>query len=90
MKIKCLKWDDENIEHLMANHRLKANDVEEVCFGSHIVYSVKYHRKAVYGQISSGRYLMVILEQLYDNVFRPITARSMNRAEQRKYKSIMG
>jgi len=90
MRIRHLKWDDENLEHIIANHGIRANEVEDVCFGPHIVYSVKYHRKAVYGQTSGGKYLMVILERLYNNVFRPITARSMNRAEQRKYRRIMG
>ena len=89
MRIDELDWDDVNIEHIMVNHYLNPKEVEDVCFGSHYVIPAEYKRKAVYGQTSGGKYIVVILERLYNNIFRPITARGMKRNEQTKYKIIM-
>lgn len=90
MKINGLQWDDINIEHIMANHGLSPKEVEDVCFGAHYAIPAKYKRKAVYGRTAGGKYVLVILERLYNSVFRPITARGMTRGEQRKYRMIMG
>ena len=89
MKISRLEWDDINLEHIINKHHVSPREVEDVCFGPHYACSAKYQRKAVYGQASSGRYLLVILERLHKNDFRPITARNMNVTERRKYHEIM-
>ena len=90
MKINGLQWDDARLEKIITKHGLSPTEVEDVCFGPHYACSAKYKRKAVYGRTESGKYVMVILEQLYDSVFRLITARGMTRGEQRKYRTIMG
>jgi len=89
MKISSLQWDDANLEHIVGKHFLSPNDVEDVCFGAHCTFSVKYKRKAIYGQTRSGRYILVILQRLYGNVYRVITARDMSRSEKAKYRTIM-
>jgi uncharacterized DUF497 family protein len=90
MKISDLEWDDKNLEHIIGRHGISPKEVEDVCFGPHYACSAKYRRKAIYGQSSSGKYIMVILEQLYVSVFRPITARGMKNSEKRKYQTIIG
>jgi len=90
MKISSLQWDDINVEHIMGRHGLRPEEVEDVCFGPHVAYPAKYHRKVIYGKTSGGKYLMLILERLYGTVFRPITGRGMKRDELRKYRTIMG
>jgi len=90
MKISGLEWDDINLEHIIGKHNISPQEIMDICFGPHYACTVKYKRKAVYGQATSGRYLMVVLKRLYDNVFRPITARGMKKEEKRKYHSIMG
>ena len=90
MKISGLEWDDNNLEHIISKHGINPDEVEDVCFGPHYACTVKYKRKAIYGQATSGKYLMVVLERLYGNVFRPITARGMRMEEKRKYLNIMG
>ena len=89
MRIDGLEWDDINIEHIITRHGINPSEVEDVCFCNHYVISVKFKRKAVYGKTRSGKYLMVILKRLYDNIYRPITARGMKPSERRKYNSIM-
>lgn len=90
MKISVLQWDDINLEHIIANHGLSPKEVEDVCFGPHYACPAKYKRKAIYGQTASGKYIMVILEQLYDSVYRVVTARNLKTSEKRKYRIIMG
>lgn len=90
MRISGLQWDDANLEHVAGRHGLRVTEVEDVCFGPHYACTAKYRRKAVYGQTTSGKYLMVILERLYDSVFRVVTARGMTTSEKRKYRMIMG
>ncbi len=90
MKISGIQWDDVNLEHIIIKHGLNPKEVEDVCFEQHYACPAKYNRKVIYGQTEGGKYVMVILERLYDSVFRLITARGMKRGEQRKYKLIMG
>jgi uncharacterized DUF497 family protein len=89
MKISGLEWDDKNLEHIISKHSINPREIEDVCFGSHYAYTVKYNRKAIYGQTTGGRYLVVILERLHNNIYRPITARNMTQNERRKYNIIM-
>jgi uncharacterized DUF497 family protein len=89
MKITGLEWDDINLEHIIGKHRITPTEIEDVCFGTHYACSAKYKRKAIYGQASGGRYLLVIVEGLNKNVYRPITARNMTLSERRKYNEIM-
>ena len=89
MRITRLEWDDKNLEHIIGKHSISPSEIEDVCFGPHYACSAKYKRKAIYGQASSGRYLLVILERLYKDVYKPITARNMTLSERRKYNDIM-
>jgi len=90
MKITGLEWDDINLEHIIGKHRITSTEIEDIWFGVHYAFTAKYKRKAIYGQASSGRYLLVIVERLYKNIYRPITARNMTLSERRKYNMIMG
>ena len=89
MKITGLEWDDINLEHIIGEHGISPKEVEDICFGPHYTFTAKYKRKAVYGQAESGRYLLVILERLYANIYRPLTARNMTQSERGKYNEIM-
>jgi uncharacterized DUF497 family protein len=89
VKISGLEWDDRNLEHIIGKHHITPIEIEDICFGKHYACSAKYKSKAIYGQASSGRYLLVILEQLYKNVYKPITARNMTLSERRRYIEIM-
>ena len=88
MIISGLEWDDNNLEHIIEKHSITPEEVEDICFGQHYAFTVKYKRKALFGQAMSGKYLMVVLERLSNNIFRPITARNMTPDERRKYINI--
>ena len=89
MKIKALYWDNANIEHI-AQHGLDPVDVEDMCFGKHISFRARGRRYVLCGKTEGGSMIMVVLERLFGQVFRPITARRMTDKEKRSYRRRVG
>ena len=89
MKIESLHWDDVNIEHI-ARHGLSPVDIEDVCFGEHISFRGRQKRYILYGKTEGGAMIMVVREQLYRQVFRPVTARTMTEGEKYNYRKRVG
>ena len=89
MRIGELHWDDANIEHI-AQHSLDPVDIEDVCFGEHIAFRGRGRRYVVYGKTESGGMIMVVLERLFGQVFRPVTARRMTEKEKHSYRKRVG
>ena len=48
-------------EHIWSEHRVTADEVEEVCFSDPMVRRGRDGSYAVYGQSGGGRYLIVFL-----------------------------
>jgi uncharacterized protein len=88
MKISSLEWDDENILHV-GRHNIDPVEVEDVCYGQHVAYKGKLSRYILYGRTFSGRFIKLVLQKLYDSVFRPVTAYEMTDSEKHKFKQIM-
>lgn len=61
MKIDVLEWDDENIEHI-ARHNINPQEVEDVCFGTHLYKRDRPNIYILSGQSSNGRCLNVVIE----------------------------
>ena len=89
MKITAVYWDDANIEHI-AWHSLDPVDIEDVCFGKHISFRARGRRYVLYGKTEGGSMIMVVLERLFGQVFRPITARTMTDKEKHSYRKRIG
>jgi len=85
MKIDSLYWDDENIEHI-SKHNVNPQEVEDVCFGAHIIKREGDRRYILSGQSANGRYLNVVIERVYRRLFRPITAFEMSVNYKRRYR----
>jgi len=85
MKINSLTWNDDDIEHI-ADHGINPAEIEDMCFNQHISIKGRYGRYVLYGQSSEGRYIKLILERLYDHVYRPVTAYDMTESEKHNYK----
>ena len=85
MKIVSLEWNEDDIEHI-AHHGISSAEVEDVCFNSHIAVKGRFGRYVLYGQSSVGRFIKLILEKLYDHIFRPVTALDMTESEKHNYK----
>ena len=85
MKIDSLYWDDENIEHI-SKHSVNPQEVEDVCFGTHIIRREGDRRYILSGQSANGRYLNVVIERVGKGLFRPITAFEMSENYKRRYR----
>ena len=85
MKIDSLYWDDENIEHI-SKHNVNPQEVEDVCFGTHIIEKEGGQRYILSGQSANGRYLNVVIERVGKGLFRPIAAFEMSENYKRRYR----
>ncbi len=80
-----LQWDDENVNHI-ARHRTDPQEVEDVCFGIHVIRSEGEGRYILSGKTTTGRYLHAVIENIGKGLFRPITAFDMSEKHKRKYR----
>ena len=85
MIISDLQWDDENVEHI-ARHSVNPQEVEDICFGSHISNKESNQRYVLSGQTMAGRYLNVVIERVGQGLFRPITAFEMSEGYKSRYR----
>jgi uncharacterized protein len=88
MKIYEFIWPEDRVAHI-AQHGVRPEEVEEVCFGRALVQRTKsaganpvYY---VLGQTAAGRYLFCVVIQFPDGKGFPVTARPMTRKEQRRF-----
>jgi hypothetical protein len=88
MKIDRLIWTQDRLDHI-ANHGVRPEEVEEVCFGHAFVQRAKSLGKNpvyyVLGRTEAGRYLFCVVIQFPDGKGFPVTARPMTRKEQRRF-----
>ena len=81
-------WTQERIDHI-ARHRVRPEEVEEVCFGEAWVRRAKTSGKNpayyVLGQTVSGRHLFCVVVQFPDGKGFPVTARPMTEKEKRRF-----
>jgi uncharacterized DUF497 family protein len=85
IQIKKLVWTEKNIEHI-ARHDVTRDEVEEVCHGVHVAKDAHAGRAMIIGPTKSGRALCIILDpEEVIGVWYPVTARSADRGERRKF-----
>jgi uncharacterized DUF497 family protein len=89
MPILELLWDDWNVEHI-ARHHVTPEEVENLCFNQYWELNAGGGKRALYGQTSGGRYLLVIGVHRGGGLFYPISARDMARTERRRYQEHWG
>jgi len=83
--IREVLWDDWNIEHI-ARHHVTPEEVEEICLAAHWQHRAGGGKRALYGQTSAGRYVLVIGTHRVQGLFYPISARDMTHTERRRYR----
>lgn len=91
MRIAELFWNDGNVDHLWASHRVTPDEVEEVVFGidgEPAVYRVLRdgHNYKIFGETGGGRLLLMVGSFLPDGRFRVFAARDMDEREKRAYR----
>lgn len=91
MRVTQIIWLPEIEEKLARKHRLTVLEVEEVLYGDpQIRFVEKGHREdedmyAAYGQTEEGRYILVYFILKHGDEALVISARDMDRKEQRLY-----
>lgn len=85
MLITELHWDDENVNHI-AEHQTDPDEVEDICFGTHLIRGEGGGRYILSGRTAGGRYLHVVIENIGKGRFRPVTAFEMSEKYKRRYR----
>ncbi|MFZ5470566.1 MAG: BrnT family toxin [Myxococcota bacterium] len=85
MRLRRLRWDDENIEHI-ARHEVSPEEAEQACRLRPKVRRGRCGRYLVLGCTAEGRYLLVVVTYLGGGEARVITARDMDQRERAIYR----
>ena len=89
MKIHEFIWPQDRIDHI-AQHRVRPEEVEEICFGQAFVRRAKSKAENpvyyILGQTDAGRYLFCVVIQFPDGRGFPVTARPMTDKEKQRFK----
>ena len=84
-RILELAWRDWAESHI-ARHRVRWDEVEEVCFNKQrLVTNMRRRRYRLIGQTDAGRYLTVIVDSLGKGRFVPVTARDATGNERHRF-----
>ena len=84
MQIKSFEWRESNLEHIL-KHGVTPQEVEESCYNQPICRKTKNELYLIYGQTDAGRYLFSVVRYQYKGLVYVITARTMNKSEQKYY-----
>jgi hypothetical protein len=86
MKISQILWDEESVYHI-ARHGISPFEVEEAIFEGHpIILRGREKRYILLSRTLSGRYLTIVIAIKFKGRVRIITARDMDKKEQKYYK----
>jgi uncharacterized DUF497 family protein len=84
--ITRLNWDEETAGHIWVKHRVRPYEAEQVVFSSDkFVFRSRESRHLILGQTETGRYLLVVVENLRKGACELVTARDMTKKERRRY-----
>lgn len=89
-RIRELIVSPQQEQHVWSKHRVTLGEVEYLCLSQPYVLRGRDRSYAVYGQTAGGRYLTVFLFPRGRGVYSLATAREMNDAERRRYRSFRG
>jgi uncharacterized DUF497 family protein len=87
VRFREVRWDDWSEDHI--GHRgIGLDDVEDVVlFPPRYVCRGRDGKTLVYGTTDGGRHLLVVVVEEGDGVVFVVTARDMNRSEQRTFRA---
>ena len=78
LQIESLEIDDHILEKIELKHNLSFSEVEEACFSDRV--HARKDREGLYklfGRTSAGKYILVVLVNLGDGIWKVVTAREM-------------
>ena len=91
MQIEDLEIDDYILDKIESKHGVSFEEVWQACLSELIhVRRSKEGRYKLFGQTAAGRYLLVVLVNVEDGIWRIVTARQMTGSERRLYTQVVG
>lgn len=87
--IQNLIWEQKNTDHI-ARHNVVPEEVDDVCYGWHVVRQSKFGRLFIIGPTLTGRMLTIIIEHRNMDTFYPVTARDATDKEIKRYQLVQG
>ncbi len=90
-RIEALEVDDHILDKIEAQHGVAFQEVEEACYSRR--RQVRREREGLYklfGRSDAGRYLLVVLADLGDGIWKVVTARQMTAQGRRLYRRESG
>ncbi len=89
--LEALEIDDHILDKIESKHGVSLSEAEQVCFSDERhVRRGKEGLYKIFSRTDSGRYLLVVLVNLTQGVWKIVTARSMTIQEQRLYRRTVG
>ena len=91
LRIEAIEVEDLILDKIESRHGVRLEEVEQTCYGED--RHVRRSREGLYklfGRSEAGRYLLVVLAEVGQGVWRLVTAREMNDGERRLYRRAIG
>jgi uncharacterized DUF497 family protein len=88
--IDSLEIDAHILEKIESKHGINFNEIEEACFSDY--GHVRRGREGLYkifNKLESGRYILVVLADHGEGLWKVVTAREMTGDEKRLYAKVM-
>ncbi|MBN1369597.1 MAG: hypothetical protein JW954_05115 [Dehalococcoidaceae bacterium] len=86
--LNAIEIDDHILEKIESKHGVMLAEVEEICMSEkNHVRKGRQGLYKVFGQTQAGRYILAVLVNKSDGVWKVATAREMTKDEKRLYKS---
>lgn len=90
-RIEALEIDEHILDKIESRHGVAFAEVEEACHSeSRHVRRGREGLYKLYGATEAGRYLLVVLANRGEGVFKIVTARDLTQQERRLYRQARG
>lgn len=91
MRIEALEIGDHILDKIESRHRVQFREVEEACSGEQIhIRRGRDDLYKVFSRTATGRFLLVVLADQGDGLWRVVTAREMTDTERRLFQREVG
>jgi hypothetical protein len=87
-RIRELVISERHEEHIWVEHRVRPEEVDEVCEAARLVLRGRDRSFAIYGQTAAGRYLVLFIYPRGNDVYSLATARDLTDSERRRIRDL--
>ena len=86
IRIDALEIDDHILDKIESKHGVDLGEIEEACLSDTVhVRKTKEELYKVFSKTQAGRYLLIVLVNRGNGIWKVVTARGLNDTERRLY-----